>query len=138
MSTISPLKGVVRLSPIFRKLVLPSSHLIPISENLHNINAIPTTAVLSSNCSRTWLQFKSNHSQRELTLGLNRNTVNMIRGTGACLRPSKQQASLRARDLARSCELVGVGHRFGKGSVLAIMPSQFMPRSLSGHRMPLD
>ena len=48
----------------------------------------------------------------------------MIQGTGAYLSPSKQQASLRARDLVGYCELVGVGHRFGKVSVLPIIPSQ--------------
>ena len=51
-------------------------------------------------------------------------------GTGAYLRPSEQQASLRARDLARSCTFVGVGHRFGKVSVLAIMPSQIYSEKL--------
>ena len=40
------------------------------------------------------------------------------------MRPSKQQASLQAR------ELVGVGHRFGKVGVLAIMPSQMYAEKL--------
>ena len=40
------------------------------------------------------------------------------------MRPLKLQASLRARDLARYCALVAVGHRFEKVSVLATMPSQ--------------
>ena len=37
---------------------------------------------------------------------------------------------MRARDLARYRELVGVGHRFGNVSVLAIMPSQIYPEKL--------
>ena len=40
------------------------------------------------------------------------------------MRPLKLQASLRARDLARYCELVAVGHRFGKVSVSATTSSQ--------------
>ena len=46
------------------------------------------------------------------------------------MRPSKQQASLRTRELAQSCELVAVGHRFGKVSVLAIMSSQIYQENL--------
>ena len=37
---------------------------------------------------------------------------------------------MRARDLARSRELVGVWHRFEKVSVLATMPSQIYLRKL--------
>ena len=40
------------------------------------------------------------------------------------MQPLKLQASLRARDLARYCKLVAVGHRFEKVSVLATMTSQ--------------
>ena len=50
--------------------------------------------------------------------------LNRIQGTVAYMRPLKLQASLRARDLARYRELVAVGHRFEKVSVLATMPSQ--------------
>ena len=57
-------------------------------------------------------------------------TLNRIRGTVVDIRPLKLQASLRARDLARYCELAGVGHRFGKVSVLATMPSQIYPGKL--------
>ena len=46
------------------------------------------------------------------------------------MQPLKLQASLRARNLARYCELLAVGHRFGKVSVLATMPSQFYSRKL--------
>ena len=46
------------------------------------------------------------------------------------MRPLKLQASLRARDLARYWELVAVGHRFEKVSVLATMPSQIHPKKL--------
>ena len=56
--------------------------------------------------------------------------VNRIQGTVAYLRPFQKQASLQARDLVRYCELVGVGHRFGNMSVLAIMPSQIHPEKL--------
>ena len=56
--------------------------------------------------------------------------INRMSGTGAYLSPSKQQASLRARDLLRSRTLVGVGHCFGKVSVLAIMASQMYPKKL--------
>ena len=56
--------------------------------------------------------------------------VNRIPGTVVDIRPLKSQASLRARDLARYRELVGVGHRFGKVSVLAIMPSKIYPGKL--------
>ena len=46
------------------------------------------------------------------------------------MRPLKLQASMRAHDLARYWELVLVGHRFGKVSVLATMPSQIYSRKL--------
>ena len=46
------------------------------------------------------------------------------------MRPLKLQASLRARDLARYRELVAVGHRFEKVSVLATMPSQIHSKKL--------
>ena len=46
------------------------------------------------------------------------------------MRPLKLQASLRARDLARYWELVAVGHRFEKVSVLATMPSQIHHKKL--------
>ena len=46
------------------------------------------------------------------------------------MRPLKLQASLQARDLARYWELVAVGHRFEKVSVLATMPSQIYSRKL--------
>jgi len=59
-----------------------------------------------------------------------RSSFNRIQGTCAYLRPGKQQASLRARDLARSHKLVGVGHCFGKVSVLAILSSQIYPEKL--------
>ena len=55
---------------------------------------------------------------------------NRIVGTVAYMRPLKLQASLRARDLARYCALVAVGHRFEKVSVLATMPSQIYSRKL--------
>ena len=41
-----------------------------------------------------------------------------------------KQASLRACYLARYRELVGVWHRFGKVSVLALMPSQICAEKL--------
>ena len=50
--------------------------------------------------------------------------INRITGKVAYMRPLKQQASLQARELAGYCELVAVGHRFGKVSVLATMPNQ--------------
>ena len=46
------------------------------------------------------------------------------------MRPLKQQSSLQARDLMRSQKLVGVGHRFGKVNVLAIMSSKIYPKKL--------
>jgi len=53
-------------------------------------------------------------------------------------RPLKQQASLRAHDLARKHEVVDVGHCFGKVRVLATMPQvTYIPRSSSGHQMQL-
>jgi len=55
---------------------------------------------------------------------------NRIQGTGAYLGQPKQQASLWARDLVWSCELVGVGHRFEKVSVLAIMSNNIYPKKL--------
>ena len=57
-------------------------------------------------------------------------SLNRIQGTVLYIGPLRLQASLRARDLARYCELVGVGHRFGRVSVLAIMPSKFCPGKL--------
>ena len=57
-------------------------------------------------------------------------TLNRIQGTVVDIRPLKLQAPLRARDLARYRELVGVGHRFGNVSVLATMPSQIYPKKL--------
>ena len=56
--------------------------------------------------------------------------INRIPGTIVYIRPLKLQAALQVRDLARYCELVGVGHRFGKMSVLATMPSQIYPGEL--------
>ena len=50
--------------------------------------------------------------------------LNRIRRKVAYMRPLKLQASLRACDLARYCELVAMGHRFEKVSVLATMSSQ--------------
>ena len=52
--------------------------------------------------------------------------IGRIQGTCAYLRPLKQQASLQARNLARSPKVVGVGHRLGKVSVLAIMSSKMV------------
>jgi len=49
--------------------------------------------------------------------------INRFPGTGAYLHPPRQQASLRARDLARSRKLVAMWHRYGKVSVFAIMSS---------------
>jgi len=46
------------------------------------------------------------------------------------MRPLKQQASLQAHNLARKHKLVGVGHCFGKVSVLATMPGNFHPKKL--------
>ena len=56
--------------------------------------------------------------------------INRIQGTVLYIGPLKLQAPLRARDLARYRELVGVGHRFGNVSVLATMPSQIYPKKL--------
>ena len=56
--------------------------------------------------------------------------INRIIGTVVYIGPFKLQASLRARDLARYWELVAVGHRFEKVSVLATMPSQIYLRKL--------
>ena len=56
--------------------------------------------------------------------------INRTRGKVAYMRPLKLQASLRALDLARYWELVAVGHRFEKVSVLATMPSQIYLRKL--------
>ena len=67
---------------------------------------------------------------RPLRINQIRIVLNRVLYTGAYLRPSKQQASLRACDLARSHKSVGVGHRFGKVSVLAIMPSQIYSEKL--------
>jgi len=52
----------------------------------------------------------------------------------AYMRPLKLQlqGSLRARDLMREHELVDVGHRFGKASVLATVPGKFYSRKLEG------
>ena len=46
------------------------------------------------------------------------------------MRPLKLQASLHAHDLVQKEELVDVGHRFGKVSVFATMPSHFYPKKL--------
>jgi len=46
------------------------------------------------------------------------------------MRPLKLQASLRAHGLMRKHELVDIGHRFGKVSVLATMPGKFYSRKL--------
>ena len=59
-----------------------------------------------------------------------RSLINRISGKVAYMRPLKQQASLRAHDLVRKHELVDVGHRFGKVSVLATMPGNFYSRKL--------
>ena len=56
--------------------------------------------------------------------------LNRIQGTIAYMRPLKLQASLQARDLIQSRKLVGVGHRFGKVGVLAIMSSKIYPGKL--------
>ena len=53
-----------------------------------------------------------------------------MQGTVLYIGPPILQASLRARDLAQYQELVGVGPRFGKVSVLATMPSKIYPRKL--------
>jgi len=45
----------------------------------------------------------------------------MIPGMGAFIRLLKLLASMVARDLAQSDELVGVGHRFGKVRFLTLM-----------------
>jgi len=57
--------------------------------------------------------------QSELFGKHSRKLINRIQGTVVDIRPLRCQASLRARDLARYRELVGVGHHFGKVSVLA-------------------
>ena len=56
--------------------------------------------------------------------------INRISGKVAYMRPPKQQASLRACDLVRKHELVDVGHRFRKVSVLATMPGNVYFRKL--------
>ena len=66
---------------------------------------------------------------KRLTIWLLVECLNRIPDTGSYLCPSKQQASLQARDLARSRESVGAGHRFWKVSVLAIMPSKIYPNT---------
>ena len=48
--------------------------------------------------------------------------VNRISGKVAYMRPLKLQASLRAYNIVQKHELVDVGRRFGKVSVLATMP----------------
>jgi len=54
----------------------------------------------------------------------NSTAINRIPGTVIYIRPLRLQASLRAHDLARYRKLLGVGHCFGKVSVLAIIPSK--------------
>ena len=56
--------------------------------------------------------------------------LNRIQRTVAYTRPLKLQASLRGHNLVQKPELVDVGHRFGKVSVLAIMPGNFYLRKL--------
>ena len=58
------------------------------------------------------------------------NPVNRIQGKVAYIRPFKQLASLRACNLVQSRKLVGVGHRLGNVSVLAIMSSKIYPKKL--------
>ena len=58
------------------------------------------------------------------------------------MQPLKLQASLRAHDIARKHEVVDVGHRFGKVSVLATMPGKFylrkLERSLNDNRLKFN
>ena len=56
--------------------------------------------------------------------------LNRISGKVAYMRPLKLQASLRAHDLVQKHELVDVGNRFGKVSVLDTMPGNFYSRKL--------
>ena len=56
--------------------------------------------------------------------------VHRIEGLVVDIRPLKLQASLWAHDLAQKYELVAVGHRFGKVSVLATTTSQIYPEKL--------
>jgi len=51
-------------------------------------------------------------------------------GTAVYIQPLKWQTSLQGHDLARKYELVVVGHRFGKVSVLATMWCIFYPKKL--------
>ena len=55
---------------------------------------------------------------------------NRIMREVAYMRPLKLQASLRAHDLMRKHELVDVGHRLGKVSVLATLRGNFYSRKL--------
>ena len=81
--------------------------------------------IISSFCANSSVQELSTHVKVDTIFGINR-----IQGTVLYIGPLRLQASLRARDLARYRELVGVGHRFGNVSVLAIMPSQIYPEKL--------
>ena len=56
------------------------------------------------------------------------NPVNSISDKVAYMQPLKLQASLHAHDLVRKHELVDVGHRFGKVSVLATISGSFYSR----------
>ena len=67
------------------------------------------------------------HNPGKRAPGTSAYPLNRIPGTVLYIGPLILQASLRARDLARYRELVGVGHRFGNVSVLATMPSQIYP-----------
>jgi len=58
------------------------------------------------------------------------NDLKRIRGTVVYMRPFEWQASLRGHDIVRKYELVAVGHRFGKVSVLATMWGNFYPKKL--------
>jgi len=56
--------------------------------------------------------------------------INRIQGKVVYIQPLKQQASLRAHDIAQKYKVVAVGHHFGKVSVLAIMTGNFYPKKL--------
>jgi len=55
---------------------------------------------------------------------------NRIQDTVAYMQSFKQQASLRARNLAQSHALLCMGHHFGKVIVLAIMSSKIYPKKI--------
>ena len=61
---------------------------------------------------------------------LSQEKVNRIVGTVVNTRPLKWQASLRGHNLVQKYEVVAVGHRFGKVSVLATMWCNFYPKNL--------